>query len=103
MANRVRAHTRRTKNGKTTRVQQHTRKGRPRKALVSPRHAWELVKRARRASKRKKTVLAVTLGGLAVAEFGAWLTLDGIRLVAFTAGVVAIGAAGLAAMATGHE
>jgi hypothetical protein len=61
------------------------------------------VKRARRASKRKKTVLAITLGALGVAEFGAWLTLDTARLVLFTAGALAIGAAALAATATGHQ
>ena len=103
MANRVRAHNRRTPGGGTTRVQQHSRSGRPRKAVVSPRHAWQLLKRSRRASKRKKTVLAVTLGVLGVAEFTAWLTLDTAGLILSTLGVLAIGTAGLMSMATGRE
>ena len=103
MANRVRQHTRRTASGKTTRVQQHSRTGRPRKPLVSPGHAWGLLKRARRAGRRKKTGLAVTLGVLALTEVVAWLALDGMSFLLVTLGVVMMGAGALAAAATGRE
>lgn len=103
MANRVRAHARKKPGGGTTRVQQHTRSGRPRKAMVSPRHAWELVKRSRRASKRKKKALALTLGVLGAAEFGAWLALDTAGLLLTTFAVLATAGAAVAANATGRE
>lgn len=103
MANRVRTHTRRTPSGGTARVQQHSRQGRPRKGLVSPGHAWSLLKRARRASRRKKTALAITLGVLGAAEFASWLTLDTAgKLFAVGAGLCILGA-GLTGMATGRD
>ena len=91
MASRVRAHTRKTPSGGTTRVANHNRKGRPRKAaLVSPRHAWKLLKKAASAAGKKKRGAAVVLGLLAVAEITAWLTLEGAALVFVTMGVLAI-------------
>ena len=103
MTDRVRAHSRRTPGGGTARVQQHGRRSRPRSALVSPRHAWSLVKRARRASKRKKTFLAITLGTLAAAEFTSWLVLDTAGFLLMLAGGLAIGAGALAVTVTGRE
>ena len=98
----VRTHTRRTKSGKTTTVKQHlrTKKGR---ALVSPSHAWKLAKRAASAGRRKRRVTAAVLGGLAVAEVSAWLTLRGVGLVIATAGVLALCVALLAGSATGFH
>lgn len=103
MGNRVRPHTRRGPGGQAQRVQQHSRKGRPRKGLVSPGHAWSMVKRARKASRKKKTALAVTLGVLGAAEFATWGLLDttGKLLTVFAFG--AFLAAGLAMSATGRE
>jgi len=92
MADRVRAHTRRTPGGGTTRVQQHSRRSRPRQGLVSPGHAWQLMKRAHRAGRRRKKALAFTLLTLGVTEFTAWLTLDTLGLLFTTAGVLMIGA-----------
>ena len=103
MADRFRSHTRRTPNGGTARVRQHSRTSRPRKALVSPGHAWGLIKRARRASKRKKTALAVTLGTLGVLEFTSWLTMDTLGKVLATGAVLASLGAALAFSATGRE
>ena len=99
MASRVRTHTRRNADGSTTRVQQHSRAGRPRKAIVSPGHAWKLLKKAFRHGRRKKRWLAAGLGALAVLELTAWLTLEGTSLLLVTAGAlaVAVGAVGAAA------
>jgi len=99
VANRVRAHSRKTPGGGTARVRQHSRAGRPRRALVSPGHAWKLAGKAFRAGRRKKRLLAAGLGALAVAELTAWLTLEGVSLALVTAGIlaVAVGAVGAAA------
>lgn len=91
MSERVRAHTRRTASGKTTQVRNHGRKSRPRKAaLVSPRHAWKLLKKAANAAGRKKRGAAMVLGLLALGEITAWLTLEGASLIFVTAGVLAV-------------
>lgn len=103
MANRVRSHTRKTASGGTAKVRQHSRTGRPRKGLVSPGHAWGLLKRARKASKRKKTLLAVTLGALGIAEFTSWLTLDTAGKLFTTIAVLASVGAALTLSATGRE
>jgi hypothetical protein len=99
----VRTHTRRTASGKTTTVHQHTRRNKGRKGIVSPAHAWKLAKSALRAARRKRRVTAAVLGGLAVAEVSAWLTLRGVGLVLATAGVLAIGVASMAAAASGWD
>jgi hypothetical protein len=103
VANRVRSHTRKKPGGGTTRVQQHSRASRPRKGLVSAGHAWGLVKRAYRANKRKKKLLAFTLLGLGVAEGTAWLTLDTAGRLLVTAAVLATLFGGLLLTATGRE
>lgn len=103
MASRVRTHSRKKPGGGTTRVQQHSRTGRPRKGLVSAGHAWGLFKRAHRASKRKKTVLAVVLGALGLGEIVAFLVLDTTALLLTTIVVLATAGAALTAMATGRE
>ncbi len=99
----VRTHTRRTKSGRTTTVRQHSRSMRGGRGLVSPGHAWHMTKRAFSAARRKKRVTALVLGGLALGELGAWLTLRGAGLALATAGVLALGVALLAAMASGME
>jgi hypothetical protein len=93
MADRVRTHTRKTASGKTTTVRQHSRAGGPRRALLSPRHAWKLLLRAVRAARGKRRGLAVAFGILAAAELTAWLALEGAALVLATAGVLALGVA----------
>lgn len=103
MPSRVRSHTRKKPGGGTTRVQQHSRTGKPRKGLVSPRHAWGLFKRARRASKRKKTALAVTLGVLGVGELLSWLLLDTAGFLLMTFAALATLGAAAALTATGRE
>lgn len=100
MADRVRAHTRKTASGGTTRVRQHGRASRPRKPIVSPRHAWKLARKAFGHARRKRRLLALVFGGLALTELAAWLTLEGVGLALTTAGVLAI-AAGTAATAAG--
>jgi hypothetical protein len=70
---------------------------------VSAGHAWGLLKRSRRASKRKKTALAVTLGVLGLAEFVSWLTLDTVGLVLVTFAALATFGAAAAMSATGRE
>jgi hypothetical protein len=62
-----------------------------------------MARRAFRAARRKKRATAVVLGGLAVGELGAWMTLRGVGLVLGTAGVLAIGVALLAASASGMD
>jgi hypothetical protein len=69
--------------------------------VVSPSHAWSLAKRAVTAGRRQRRVLAVALGGLAVAELSAWLALRGASLVLATAGVLAVGVAVVAASLSG--
>ena len=61
------------------------------------------LKRARRASKRKKTFLAITLGTLAAAEFTSWLVLDTAGFLLMLAGGLAIAAGALALTVTGRE
>lgn len=99
----VRGHNRRSKTGRTARVRQHSRRTRGGGGLVSPGHAWKMARRAFRAARRKKRATAVVLGGLAVGELGAWMTLRGVGLVLGTAGVLAIGVALLAASASGMD
>jgi hypothetical protein len=99
----VRTHTRRTADGKVTTVHQHSRRGRPRGALVSPGHAWKLARGAFRAARRKRRGTAFMLGSLALGELGAWLTLRGLFFMLATLGVLALGAATLAASASGGE
>ena len=99
----VRGHVRRTPDGGWTQVHQHSRKGRPRKPLVSPGHAWKLARRAFRAGHRKRRGLALALGGLALGELGAWLTLRGLFFMLATLGVLALGAATLAASASSRK
>jgi len=100
----VRTHTRKTPSGGQTTVRQHGRQGRAkRKPVVSPRHAWKLAKRAFTAGRRKRRVTAAVLGGLALAELGAWVGLRGAGFLLATVGVLALGAAALAAAATGGD
>jgi hypothetical protein len=88
----VRTHARRTPGGGTTTVRQHSRKARG-KGLVSPGHAWKLVKRAFGAARRKRRGLAFALGALAAGELTAWLTLRGASFMLATLGMLIIGAA----------
>lgn len=111
----VRTHTRMTKNGPVT-VTQHSRSSRGRKsqrrslrgkrggrrALVSPRHAFMLARRAWSAWSRGRKAAALAVGALALLELGAWGALEGTALVAATAGVLAFGVAIIAGMATGR-
>jgi hypothetical protein len=99
----VRTHTRRTAGGGTATVRQHSRKGRPRKPLVSPGHAWALFKRSLRAGKRKHRMMAFALGGLALGELTAWGTLRGAGLMLATAGVLAMAVAAVCASASGAD
>jgi len=99
----VRTHSRRTKSGGTTTVHQHSRTMRGGRGLVSPGHAWKMAKRAAGAARRKKRLAAAVLGGLAVGEMGAWLTLRGVGLVLFSAGMLAVGVALLAHAASGTD
>lgn len=101
MADRVRAHTRKTASGRTATVREHSRTGRLRKGIVSPRHAWKLLKKAFTANREKRHVVAGILGVLAVAELGCWLTLTGVSLALATAGVLALAVATLGAAAGG--
>jgi len=101
MADRVRTHTRAKPGGGSTTVRTHSRTGRPRRALISPRHSWKLLARAFRAARRKKHAAAVVLAVLGAAELAAWLTLEGASLVLATAGVLALGAAAAGAAAGG--
>lgn len=103
MASRVRSHTRKTPSGGRTKVGQHSRTGRPakgRKALLSPGHAWALLRKASRANRRRKTTVALVLAALGVVELVAWFTLQGASLILVTAGMLAI-AVGTAAAAAG--
>jgi len=99
----VRQHTRRNKDGSTTTVRQHSRKTKGRRGLVSPGHAWKMLRKAVTAAKRRKRVTAAVFCGLALGELGAWVGLRGVGLALATAGVLAIGVAYLAGMASGVE
>lgn len=99
----VRTHTRRTKDGKVQTVHQHTRRDRGRRGVVSPGHAWKLAKRSFSAARRHKRVTAAVLGGLAVGEVTAWLTLRGASLMIATAGVLAVGVASALMSASGGD
>jgi hypothetical protein len=100
---RVQTHARRTAGGGTTTVRQHSRKGRPRKPIVSPGHAWKLAKKAFRAGKRKHRMMAFALGGLALGELTAWGTLRGAGLMLATAGVLAMAVASVCGGMTGAD
>ncbi len=89
MPDRVRGHQRKTADGKTTTVRQHGRASRPRRALISPGHAWKLLKKAYRHGRRRRRFLAISFTVLAGAELGAWLTLEGFSFTLATAGVLA--------------
>jgi hypothetical protein len=80
-------------------VRAHTR--RKRRGLLSPRHSWSLIGRAFRAARARRRVTAAVLGGLAVAELAAWLTLTGAALVIATAGVLAFLTGFLLSLVTG--
>ena len=104
----VRTHQRHTKNGTTT-VRQHSRHGRPSRAIVSPHHAarlagkaWRTWRSTGRNGKRRRGT-ALLIGGLAFGELAAWGTLRGVGLIAFTAGVLAIGVGSLAFSASGGK
>ncbi len=101
MADRVRTHTRKTASGKTATVRNHTRAGRPKKAIVHPRHAWKLAKKAWSANRKKKRTAAVILSLLALTEITAWLTLEGVSLAFATAGILALSVAAVGAAAGG--
>jgi hypothetical protein len=103
MGGTVRTHTRRTKDGSTTTVHQHSRATRGRRGLVSPGHAWKNVRRAFTAARRRKRATAALFGALALGELGAWVGLRGIGLVLVTAGALAIGVAYLAGIASGVD
>jgi hypothetical protein len=62
-----------------------------------------MAKRAFGAARRRKRVTAAALGGLAVGELTAWLTLRGVSFTLATAGILAIGVASLAAAASGMD
>jgi hypothetical protein len=95
----VRQHTRRTASGKRTTVRRHGRRTRG----VSPRHSGKLARQAFRNWRRRRRMTACVLGGLAVAEFGAWAGLRGAFFMLTTVGVLALGVAYLAASASGGE
>jgi hypothetical protein len=98
----VRQHTRTTASGRTVRVGRHSRSGRSQHGRgLTPRHAWKLARRALGAARRQKRATAAVLGGLAVAELGAWLTLRGAGLILATAGVLAFAVAAAAMSASG--
>jgi hypothetical protein len=59
------------------------------------------MRRAFAAGRRRRKVTACVLGGLAVAEFGAWLTVSGVALIAATAAVLFGATAVVAAQAGG--
>jgi hypothetical protein len=101
VAQRVRTHTRRNKDGSTTRVTQHTRAGRPRKALVSPGHSWKLLKQAMAHGRKKRRGMMALFGTLAALELGAWLTLEGVGFALVTTGALAVAVGAVAAAAGG--
>lgn len=109
MAASVRTHTRRGKDGKTHKVEKHSRSTRGRHsrpdkgALFSPRRAFRNAKRAQRALRRHKKGAAVMFGALATAELTGFLVLRGASLMLLTVGVIAIGVSTLAAKASGGK
>jgi hypothetical protein len=62
-----------------------------------------MAKRAARAMRQRKRLTACVLGGLAVAELGAWFGLRGAGAALATAGILALAMAWLAAMASGVD
>jgi hypothetical protein len=68
---------------------------------MAARNAGDLARRAFRAAPRRRVALA--LGALALGELTAWLTLRGASFMLTTAAVLALGAATLAAVATGDR
>jgi hypothetical protein len=99
----VKTHTRRTASGKTATVRQHSRQGRGRKGALSPARAWRNARRAFSAARRHKRLTAAGFGALAVGELAAWSALRGLSLVAVTAGLLALGVAAVAGMASGMD
>jgi hypothetical protein len=53
--------------------------------------------------RQRRRLTAVVLGGLAVGELGAWVALRGVGALLATAGILALGVAFLAAMASGVD
>jgi hypothetical protein len=103
-ASKVRTHQRRTAQGNTATVHQHARRGAGSRArMLTPRHAWKLARSAGQAARRKRRVTACVLGGLAVGELGAWVTLRGVGLILATAGVLALAVATAAWSASGSS
>lgn len=68
MTHNVRTHTRRTKNGGTTTVRRHQRRG----GGPNPSHAWKLGKKARSARKRGRHGVMSALITFAVLELVLW-------------------------------
>ena len=99
----VRGHTRRMKDGRTATVRPHSRRTKGRRGLVSPGHAWKSARRAFRAIRRRKRATAAAFGVLALAELAAWLLLRGAGAALATAGVLALGVAYLAGIASGVD
>lgn len=102
MAANVRSHTR-TRNGRTEKVQRHSRttKGRHKRpagsgGIFRPRRAVNNLKRAYKAARRHRNGTATALGLLAFGELGCWLTLRGVM---FTAGALAVLAGSVAVLA----
>jgi hypothetical protein len=62
-----------------------------------------MLKRAYRAARKRKRLTAAVLAGLAVGELGAWFTLRGAGFALATAGLLALGVAFLAGMASGVD
>jgi hypothetical protein len=62
-----------------------------------------MARRAFGAARRKRRLTALVLGGLALGELGAWVTLRGVGLALATAGILALGVALLAAAASGMD
>lgn len=97
----VRTHTRQTRNGSTT-VHQHarsnrgknwsqmqkTRRRRKRRGL-QPRRGWDRLVKARRYSKRRKSVLAFGFGAVGTFELGAWAVSRGAMAIGACAFVLA--------------
>jgi hypothetical protein len=99
----VRTHTRKGPDGQPVTVTQHTRRKRGRRGLVRPGRAWRNAKRAWRAVRQHKRGAAAGLAVLALAELAAWTLLQSTAAILVTAGVLALGVAALAALASGVE
>jgi hypothetical protein len=100
-AGNVRTHMRKRPGGGATTVRQPSRQGRGRNGLVRPGRAWENIKRAGRALRRRKRGTAAGLGFLALLELLAWVLLQCTAAALATLGVLALAVAWLAAMASG--